>query len=247
MNYAIKGRQEEASNRPPLRKQPHILPTQSSIDSPCPSYLGRSVDFLRRWLNLTEPLDHKNLNHGDFTRSNKRVRSNAQHAPYLPYVDKLSATSEYPPHHQLPASVDFNVKVMRNWMDTCKSVHGDHCEPLPPFPSGPQWLVNVLRNCIESAPPTAEYATLSYVWGRTERQFDTSCLNLRNYGLLQEPGALDEHKFQLSPAIRQTMQLARELGLQYLWVDKLCALCKMAILPKISNLMPWQQYMLDQA
>jgi hypothetical protein len=222
MNYETKRKQLKASDKVYLQSQPDITPAQSGADSPRPTYLSRSVGFLRRRLHLTKPLDNKNLNHADFNTSNKRVRSNIRHAPFLPYVDRLSPATEYPPRHQLPAFIDFNIEVMRNWMNTCKAVHGDHCEPLPPFPTGAQWFVNVRKSCIESASPIAEYAALSYVWGRTERQFGRSCLNLHNCGQLQEPGALDEDEFQLSPAIRQAMQLARDLALQYLWVDKLC-------------------------
>ncbi|KAF2656427.1 HET-domain-containing protein, partial [Lophiostoma macrostomum CBS 122681] len=111
---------------------------------------------------------------------------------------------------------------MRHWMKTCKDVHGSDCDPVKPSPDGPQWLVDVRRNCIAMASEGAEYATLSYVWGRPQAAFDTSCLNLRNYFQLQVPGNLDSERFQLSPAIRQAMQLTKELGIQYLWVDKVC-------------------------
>jgi len=45
-----------------------------------------------------------------------------------------------------------------------------------------------------------------------------------NIGALEQPGALVRPDFhtKISVTIRDAMQVARELGLRYLWVDSLC-------------------------
>ncbi|KAJ8483283.1 hypothetical protein ONZ45_g14653 [Pleurotus djamor] len=61
-----------------------------------------------------------------------------------------------------------------------------------------------------------QYATLSYCWGPGNPGLFTSTHNLNSH---QEQGIAIE---DLPPTIRDAIRVTRELGLRYIWVDRLC-------------------------
>lgn len=99
--------------------------------------------------------------------------------------------------------VKFDLNLLRLWLDTCRHEHGDACKPL----GSREDIVQGFRliNCTESSPGVEEkpwgttYAALSYVWGST-------------------PTDLEDWPKTVLDAI----ELTRQLGLTYLWVDRLC-------------------------
>lgn len=68
----------------------------------------------------------------------------------------------------------------------------------------------------ESRPDGEEYAALSYCWGPESPGLFTKTDNSRSY---QEEGVAIH---DLPPTIRDAVYATRELGLRYLWVDRLC-------------------------
>lgn len=116
-------------------------------------------------------------------------------------------------------------KVVRGWISTCDTMHGDRCKTLPLFREEdqirPRLFVDTQQNCIvESKGISAGYVALSYSWGQTR--------NLRNElkicEELQVPGVLarDEFHQQLPSTITDAFAIIQSLGQRYLWVDALC-------------------------
>jgi hypothetical protein len=80
-------------------------------------------------------------------------------------------------------------------------------------------LVDVRNMCIVDCGVSAEpYFALSYVWGNVE----SLQLVKNNRALLMLPGNLRLQLEALAPVIQDAIQITRELGHQYLWVDSLC-------------------------
>lgn len=72
--------------------------------------------------------------------------------------------------------------------------------------------------CLSPLPPRMRYIALSYTWGRS-RVFTTTENNIK--GLLKHGGI--SNIFDMLPrTIRDSIELVRNLGERYLWVDSLC-------------------------
>jgi len=120
-----------------------------------------------------------------------------------------------------------------NWvlsgLSACLHQHGSRCRvgtggiserlPPPPTPQGPLRglrLIDVSANNVVDAPEACEYIALSYVWGHTN-----SLLLLKNTrDDLYAPGGLA--RFNIPQTIADAIEVVRQLGQQYLWVDALC-------------------------
>ncbi|TFK31496.1 heterokaryon incompatibility protein-domain-containing protein [Crucibulum laeve] len=124
--------------------------------------------------------------------------------------------------------IDFSV--VRNWLSLCKRYHGDSCNKSkllnhkitnPPSEIPSFRLIDVNSNCLVLGPPHCQYAALSYVWGKRADFLRTLSDTVNE---LEKPGALLRPEFydRVPPTIRDAMQVVREIGLQYLWVDCLC-------------------------
>jgi hypothetical protein len=99
---------------------------------------------------------------------------------------------------ELGETVDFSL--LREWHSDCKENHGEACKPLRQFP--PITRAFKLINCFAD-PPVVElqtwgvpYVALSYVWGKDPQEWPKTVLD----------------------AVTTT----KEMGFQYLWVDRLC-------------------------
>ncbi|KAF2969402.1 hypothetical protein GQX73_g4097 [Xylaria multiplex] len=117
---------------------------------------------------------------------------------------------------------DVNIQLLKRWYNICLQDHGTTCEQPSWLASGRAWprnlrLIDVTRRCIVDAPATCVYLTLSYVWGLEKDPFQSTTANLAS---LQVPGGLDSHL--LPKTIEDAIWLTRELGVDYLWVDRLC-------------------------
>jgi hypothetical protein len=149
--------------------------------------------------------------------------------------DNVSITSsdlvfrEHQPDHHgqaiLPDRRWIDLNVVRGWMATCQSQHKAKCHE-PPWlkgvePAKPEFLIDVHQNSVVAAlPHAASYVALSYTWG-LGRNLKNTKATLQE---LRQPGSLKLPRFaaQLPETIQNTIDLVRELGERYLWVDALC-------------------------
>ncbi len=82
-------------------------------------------------------------------------------------------------------------------------------------------FINVYKLCLVTPRTPVEYTTLSYVW---EKIHDGLMATTTNIAQLQISGALG--KLEINSRIPRTVldaiAFTRAMGLQYLWVDRLC-------------------------
>lgn len=79
-------------------------------------------------------------------------------------------------------------------------------------------LVDVLNGNLVSSANVTDYVALSYVWGGA----NNIVLTTSSEPDLSRPGGITRFHSSLPLTIRDTMELCRRLGYQYLWVDALC-------------------------
>jgi len=126
--------------------------------------------------------------------------------------------------------IDFSM--VRNWLAMCHAGHGHFCnqskmldrEISDPAAEIPTFrLIDVVDNCIVSAPYKCKYVGLSYVWGNIDI---SSILRLLKANLddLEKPASpLQKEYYERIPlTVRDAMQVVRELHFRYLWTDSLC-------------------------
>jgi hypothetical protein len=107
----------------------------------------------------------------------------------------------------------------KNWLKEC-TTHHHRCrlEPVGGYPSRLIYLgdSNAELRLVEMKPKSTQYlyAALSYVWG------DDQTYTLTKGTLAAMTGALDTPR--IPHAVRDAVEVARGLGLSYLWVDSLC-------------------------
>ncbi|RYC59416.1 hypothetical protein CHU98_g6789 [Xylaria longipes] len=138
------------------------------------------------------------------------------------FVDETSPFASFPTGRIVRPEV--NVQLLKKWYNTCLQNHGTACEEPPWLARGIAWprnlrLVDVVRRCIVDVPTTRPYFTLSYVWGSEQEPLQSTTQNLAT---LQAPGALDSYR--LPKSIEDAMWLTREMGVKYLWIDRLCVI-----------------------
>jgi len=114
-----------------------------------------------------------------------------------------------------------DVNIIRTWIDRCQQLHGKQChgsrtsQMHSPFPS---YLSDVERGCLVVAPKHPRYVALSYVWGGAET---SACATMANLAALQEYNGLYSGVISLPNLLRDTINLVKDLGLPYLWVDRI--------------------------
>jgi len=116
-----------------------------------------------------------------------------------------------------------DIDLLATWLESCQSEHpecSDHQKAnLVPLTIEIR-LIDVFDSCIRTVPPSESpiYASLSYVWGRTQQMM----LQTSNLDALQVPGGLLDFRSKIPPTIWNAFQVARQLGIPYIWVDALC-------------------------
>lgn len=139
--------------------------------------------------------------------------------PFLPYIEKRDSEADTSVLAQDATIMD--VGIIQTWIDRCEKLHGIRChgsrtsQMHSPFPS---YLIDVERGCLVAAPERPRYVALSYVWGRAEA---SACATKSNLKELQEHNGLYNGIISLPSLIRDAINLIRDLGLPYLWVDRI--------------------------
>ncbi|KAJ0151445.1 Uncharacterized protein HZ326_6047 [Fusarium oxysporum f. sp. albedinis] len=79
-------------------------------------------------------------------------------------------------------------------------------------------VIDVQAQCLSELPESGRYIALSCVWGGVG-QVETNMGNLQDFLI---PGALDRVSNTIPKTINDDMELVKQLGEKYLWVDALC-------------------------
>lgn len=85
-------------------------------------------------------------------------------------------------------------------------------------------VIDVHKECVVYRPQSCDYVTLSYVWGSSEAVTSRSPLEATSENIreLEVPG---NNLFKTIPTtVKDAMTACREIGKQFLWVDRLCIL-----------------------
>ncbi|KAG1750039.1 heterokaryon incompatibility protein-domain-containing protein [Suillus paluster] len=115
-----------------------------------------------------------------------------------------------------------DVGLVKKWLGLCEEGHGDICESvwwmgdnrsLPGF----MRIVDVVSMAIVPAPPACRYVALSYIWGGIGAEY---WMAKDNFAERSTPGGLNMTNFP--DTIIDSIQLVRQLGERYLWIDTLC-------------------------
>ncbi|KAI0116349.1 HET-domain-containing protein [Nemania sp. FL0031] len=138
------------------------------------------------------------------------------------YAEGTAPSTVFPTGRVVESEV--NIQLLKKWYTTCIQNHGATCEQLSWLAPAGVWprnlrLIDVTRRCIVDAPSQCSYFTLSYVWGSEENPLQSTTENL---AALHTPGALDSHP--LPKTIEDAIWLTHEMGVNYLWIDRLCVI-----------------------
>ncbi|KAH6667886.1 heterokaryon incompatibility protein-domain-containing protein [Halenospora varia] len=118
---------------------------------------------------------------------------------------------------------------VRKWLSTCANSHGKDCNPswsmessLKNTPIIPDLdhllLIDVFEGCLVEVGLYCKYIALSYVWG----QVSNFRLTTINKSKLMRQKAFHVIWYSLPRTIRDAIDLVRNLGGRYLWVDAMC-------------------------
>ncbi|KAG1840625.1 heterokaryon incompatibility protein-domain-containing protein [Suillus subluteus] len=115
-----------------------------------------------------------------------------------------------------------DITLLKRWIHICEHEHGELCERVwwrdagDVLPKSVR-VVDVTRMAVVHAPPSCRFVALSYLWGGTGEEYWTTRANLKRR---RAQGGLDISV--LPGTISDTIQLVRQLGERYLWIDALC-------------------------
>ena len=150
----------------------------------------------------------------------------AARVSYLPEIQlleedafKVGRTKEL---HGRRVGETVDIGLLKRWIHTCENEHRENCETAWWRDPGEVLLKNarvldVSHMAIVPAPRSCRYVALSYIWGGIGAEYWTTQANLKQRS---RRGGLD---ISMLPAtIQDIIQLVRQLGEQYLWIDTLC-------------------------
>ncbi|KAM6520034.1 hypothetical protein FALCPG4_013591 [Fusarium falciforme] len=117
----------------------------------------------------------------------------------------------------------FDVSLLKQWLQGCAKIHGAECRrnvqtKLDELPRGFR-VINLNTMNVEVATSALTYVALSYRWP-PEKDSERVQLEKGNCEALEKPGGLA--KIALPPIITDTMLLCKQLGEDYLWIDRFC-------------------------
>ncbi|KAE8357933.1 heterokaryon incompatibility protein-domain-containing protein [Aspergillus caelatus] len=134
---------------------------------------------------------------------------------WVQLVDSFPGDSE----EDNDVTLTLNWEEVHSWLQECVYQHGGKCGLASKAQHPPGFrLIDVTNNCVVTASGFCEYAALSYVRGTDDKQrLEATTHNIRD---LQKRGSM--HKACLPATICDAMRACAEMGIQYLWVDRLC-------------------------
>ncbi|KAJ8585794.1 HET-domain-containing protein [Rhizopogon salebrosus TDB-379] len=124
--------------------------------------------------------------------------------------------------HGRRVSQTVDIGLLKRWIHTCENEHREKCEAVwwrdarEVLPKCVR-VLDVTRMAIVPAPRSCRYVALSYIWGGPGEDYWTTRANVKQRS---RRGGL--HISVLPVTIRDTIQLVRQVGERYLWIDALC-------------------------
>ncbi|KAG2117469.1 heterokaryon incompatibility protein-domain-containing protein [Suillus clintonianus] len=134
-------------------------------------------------------------------------------------ASKVGRTEEL---HGRRVGQNVDIALLKKWIHICESEHGERCETVwwrgaeEILPKNVR-VVDVTRMAVVPAPSSCRFVALSYLWGGMGKEYWTTRANIKQR---RAQGSLDVSV--LPETILDTIQLVRQLGERYLWVDALC-------------------------
>ncbi|KAI1403830.1 HET-domain-containing protein [Hypoxylon fuscum] len=119
---------------------------------------------------------------------------------------------------------EVNVRLLKKWYETCCEKHGEKCSQPPWLVPDTSWpaklrLIDVRRRCLVEAPDPCPYFALSYVWGDETNPLQTTqkiIEDMKTQDFLTDSA--------LPKTIVDALELTKEMGVDFLWVDRLCVI-----------------------
>lgn len=118
---------------------------------------------------------------------------------------QMSSSCMVGPRKIKPDQINFDL--LRSWLSFCGARHGSHCKSSNANEVRSLKVIDCITEKVIKAPENCRYVALSYVWGS-----DASSL-IRDQTTHQRLETF-------SPVVRDSITVVKELGYQYLWVDK---------------------------
>lgn len=119
-------------------------------------------------------------------------------------------------------SVKTDAALIRRWIDYCEASHGDACKSKSqdiPLSKSFFGVIDVTEMCLTKLPSGERYVALSYTWGQGGHHFKTTATNVRDH---LKPGGLRKMDIMMPRTIKDAINLVRDLGERFLWVDSIC-------------------------
>ncbi|KAH7089022.1 heterokaryon incompatibility protein-domain-containing protein [Paraphoma chrysanthemicola] len=120
-----------------------------------------------------------------------------------------------------PLRIDVNM--IRRWLRDCEMYHGTKCAPLSATSTerllkNPRFrVIDVWSECVVTG-IDGPFIALSYVWGDVQPHR----LTKSNAHQFFRPGALTEMSLQILRTIRDALEVTKQLGYRYIWIDSYC-------------------------
>ena len=122
-----------------------------------------------------------------------------------------------------------DINTCKLWLSDCETRHHPKCAPigfdtrlLSQSDGRPMVMrvVDVETMCVTDASQSCRYLALSYIWGNAND--GRLVLNSNNKDALTKPFGLRAHWHLIPTTISSSINLVKNLGERYLWVDSLC-------------------------
>ncbi|KAI0597392.1 heterokaryon incompatibility protein-domain-containing protein [Biscogniauxia sp. FL1348] len=139
-------------------------------------------------------------------------------------VPLLDATEAHPFSGRAMEEDHFSLPLVKSWVASCNSWHGSQCYGNLGRNLKAEWdvpfirLLDVEADMIVELSKPGRYVILSYVWGKIP-VFKTTRDTLPQ---LKKEGSLLQHFSNFPATIRDSITMAKLLGIRYLWVDSFC-------------------------
>ena len=123
-------------------------------------------------------------------------------------------------------NVKTDAALIRRWIGYCEDSHGDACKSQTQgslLSKSFFGVIDVTEMCLTKLPPGSRYIALSYTWGEGGHHFQTTSANVRDH---LKPGGLRKMEIAMPRTIKDAINLVRDLGERYLWIDSICIIQK---------------------